>query len=379
MKRLQMVSLTGALTLLVIAATATAQSTDTSIRMFADIPEGAWYEHDVQLFLESGYLDTTQERFRPGDSALRSEVIKLLVESNGGPQQPIPQTASFDDVSQREWYYEFIEEAAKRGWLKGDRDCYQQTRPCTARPLDSINRAEAATVIVRVFALPSTETAPVFSDNMDQTQWYFRPIQIAADNCVLLGDADTGRVRPASFVNRAEIVSMIGRALEKRTYNRNTGRCESDPSPSADIDEVTVVNDTKLRVDFTVDLAAVSGDTNGSSHFSLTGSGNISVSSVQRIDADTLDLVLSRPLVHGQTYTLQGTKLRTAAGTTFTDDSIFTLPRSSSSQSSTSSNMSSSSSSSSLSSASSSSSSSTSSSMSSSSSSLSSSSSSSSS
>ncbi|MFH0770358.1 MAG: hypothetical protein V1926_03185, partial [Candidatus Peregrinibacteria bacterium] len=91
---------------------------------YSDVPAGVWYEDAVNAFVDAGYLDAAQARFRGGDTANRAEFVKLIVMLNGGLLSTPPAVPSFDDVSTGAWYYSYFEESGKEGWVKGDKDCY---------------------------------------------------------------------------------------------------------------------------------------------------------------------------------------------------------------------------------------------------------------
>src|SRR3989344_3869870 len=130
-----------------------------TILAYRDVPSGIWYEAAVNDFVDAGYLDSSQARFRGGDNALRAEFVKLVVELNGGILGTAPSSPSFSDVPVGAWYYGYMEEAGAEGWVKGDGNCYGTT-PCYARPGAKINRAEAAALINRAFGLVGTSDAP---------------------------------------------------------------------------------------------------------------------------------------------------------------------------------------------------------------------------
>jgi hypothetical protein len=145
---------------------------------YSDVPAGVWYKDAVDAFTADGILDSTQARFRGSDLANRAEFVKLLVELNGGLLSTPPAVASFDDAKASAWYYAYMEEAGKEGWVKGDGNCYG-SHPCYARPAANINRAEAAALIVRAFALEGTGDAPQFVDNPSSDDVPRKPIERA--------------------------------------------------------------------------------------------------------------------------------------------------------------------------------------------------------
>src|SRR5256885_2106313 len=110
---------------------------------YSDVPVGAYYEDAAAALISAGALDRSESRLRPSDLATRAELVKLLVNLKNEPLLH-PSVSSFNDVSRNAWYFPYFEAAAHAGWVHGDRDCYQTSRPCTARPPDPVNRAEAA-------------------------------------------------------------------------------------------------------------------------------------------------------------------------------------------------------------------------------------------
>ena len=183
---------------------------------FPDVPAGAWYEDAVENFVQEQYLDASQPRFRGGDRAARAEFVKLVVELNGGILVETPSDSHFSDVSPGDWFFPYLEEAAREGWVKGDNDCFGAA-PCKVRPRDPISRAEAAALVRRAFGKKPIGKAPAFADNPPGS-WFHEVVQIAADHCILRGDDASRNVRPASPLNRAEMVVMLFRVDEGRKY-----------------------------------------------------------------------------------------------------------------------------------------------------------------
>jgi hypothetical protein len=194
-----------------------------------DISEGAWYSSTVNAFVDAEYFQN-DIAFRAGDNATRAEFIELIVKLQGGVTKSVS-GQSFDDVSLNASYYNFFEQAGQSGFMKGVGSCYG-THPCMAKPESPINRAEAAAIIQRAFAIHLQGDVPSFKDNPDG-QWFTDGIRIAASNCILQGDAGSSKVRPSDNMNRAEMVVMLDRLKRNLIYPNCTAEGQSYVLPKA--------------------------------------------------------------------------------------------------------------------------------------------------
>ncbi|MFA7718266.1 MAG: S-layer homology domain-containing protein, partial [Candidatus Absconditabacterales bacterium] len=302
---------------LLAGASITAISLTQAASVFAaytDVPSGVWYQDAVNAFVDAGYLDASQTRFRGGDPANRAEFVKLVVELNGGILSTPPAVASFDDATTGAWYYGYFEEAGKEGWVRGDGDCYG-SHPCYARPSSNINRAEAAALIVRSFGLEATSDAAQFVDN-PSGQWYTDVIQTAADHCVLQGDDSTGRVRPGDNMNRAEMVVMLYRVDQGLTFGVD---CGTSVGGEPMIVDVVATSPTTVEAEFNVTLDAASAE--DVANYTITGSPEVAISSVALLDSESVELTLGEALSAGHEYTLTVSNLEAADGSVI-DDAI---------------------------------------------------------
>ncbi len=300
----------------VSAVAATVALMGSAVAAYSDVPAGAWYGEAVKSFTDAGYLDGTQPKFRGGDTANRAEFIKLLVELNGGILSTPPAVPSFDDVAPGAWYYGYMEEAGKEAWVKGDGNCYG-SHPCYARPGASINRAEAAALIVRAFGLTATGDAPQFVDN-PSGQWYTSAIQTAADACVLQGN--DGRVRPSDMMNRAEMVTMLYRVDQNLSYGQD---CGGSTSASPMIKSAVATSATTVEVEFTVDVdATVSMDKSNYTVTNKNGS-KVTVSSVSKVSSSVVELTLDSGLSAGDKYTVSVEDMKSSDGDMFSDSADF--------------------------------------------------------
>lgn len=303
---------------------------------FPDVESGSYYEDAVRLFLERGFLDDTQTRFRPNDASTRAELTKLVIELHGGILSAHPGSPSFDDVRPGTWYYEYMEEAGERTWVRGDANCYGR-HPCTARPNDRVTRAEAAAIIVRTFDFEATNDAPRFSD-VELGAWYRPWIQTAADHCVLQGDAGRTTVRPNDRVTRAELVVMLNRAYDNLSYDdgcRQVGTRDRMTS-------ISLTSPDTLEVSFTggIDSSSASDE-----DLFLLSCNNLrrDIVSTRRMTSTTVELTLDNDLPSGMDCRISVMNLEDEDGRSFNDTLLFRSRTASTSSSSRSSSRSSSS------------------------------------
>jgi hypothetical protein len=208
--------------LLSVFVTTTVFAASGSALQYADVRANAWYAAAISSLRIAGILDTTQKQFHPQAMATRAEFLKLLLAiAQKQPGTP-PLLQSFDDTHPSDWFYATMEEAAKQGWIHGDRNCFG-LHPCLARPKAGISRAEAAVLLSRALGVEQTGKAPPFID-ADPAAWYAYGIGAAADHCILFGDAATTAVRPHDPIVRAEMAVLLYRATLKQKYGTDCGK-----------------------------------------------------------------------------------------------------------------------------------------------------------
>lgn len=196
-----------------------------------DVPADSWYSSVVSDFVSAGYFDETQP-FRPTEKATRAEFVQLLVRLQGGVAHAPFTSQSFDDVAPNNPFFNFFEEGGLAGWIKGTGSCYGN-HPCTANPNSPINRAEAATLLIRAFKLEMSNQAPSFTDN-PSNQWFTVTVNSAASLCILQGDAGGKKVRPSDNMIRAEMITMLQRAIQHLNYP-NCNAVTSSSLPAANV------------------------------------------------------------------------------------------------------------------------------------------------
>lgn len=171
--------------------------------VFDDIVSGSVLGEAVYKLVEknilAGYGDGT---FRPNAGLTRAELSKIinLVFNLTEKSSSVP----FKDVSEDDWYYDYVSVAVKAGYIKGFQDN-------TFRGDDPVTREQVCAIINRVtkeqgmglFDLP-------FTDNiMDEvSDWAEEDVKKIIANYVMPLEAD-GRFRATENITRAELVLAV--------------------------------------------------------------------------------------------------------------------------------------------------------------------------
>ncbi len=155
---------------------------------FSDVASGAWCRRAIatltNIGIIHGYTDGT---FRPNAQITRAELATIIARFANLDVN----TKTFNDITGH-WAQKSIELAAGNGWINGYTDG-------TFRPNNKITRAETFAMINRVLdrqtksaddLLPQSEMN-MWSDNMDESAWYYRDVQEATNyhKCDRVGDS----------------------------------------------------------------------------------------------------------------------------------------------------------------------------------------------
>lgn len=294
-----------------------------ALTSYSDVQAGAWYEGAAVDLLSSGALDPGERQLRPTDFATRAELVKLLVRVQKVPLL-YPRTSSFNDVALNAWYSPYFESAGQKGWIRGDGNCFSEFRPCYGRPASNVNRAEAATLLLRTFNLEHTGFAPDFTDNTDNRAWYQLAIQTAADHCILQGDDVTGRVRPAAFMNRAEMIVMFDRAMKNLSYGTDCGDTAGLPY----INGASADSQTSITLNFSANV--VESVAEAASHYTVTQRSNgarIGVKQAVLVDGNSVRLTLQASMSSHTAYTVAANNISTQGGAVFSDTVTIVSPQ----------------------------------------------------
>lgn len=173
---------------------------------FADFDNTHWSYTAVNalrsLGIIGGFPDGT---FRSEAHVTRAEFAKLIVSFADGLESG--DTADFGDVSENDWYYEYVTDAsAKKIILGDDEGCFN--------PNDSIKRQDAAVIIYRI--LSAKGEAPIahrfFADRKEISDYAKDAVEALGSVGIINGN-ENEYFMPQAFLTRAEASQLIYNAF----------------------------------------------------------------------------------------------------------------------------------------------------------------------
>ncbi len=152
----------------------------------------------------SGYSDGT---FRPGNTATRAQLAKMIVIARGW-SIVTPPSPTFRDVPASNPFYGVIETAHAHGIVSG----YACGAGCTEyRPNNTVTRGQISKMIVLAFGWPlDTSGGPHFTD-VPPADPFYAYVETAYHRAIVSGYGST--FRPGNPVTRAQLSKMLYLAL----------------------------------------------------------------------------------------------------------------------------------------------------------------------
>ena len=146
-------------------------SSTTSLNRFNDITERHWAKNAIAYNIENGYMngDAAGNTFRPDDEMTRAELAQVLL--NLDMELNSDANVNFNDI-ENHWAKNTIETIAKAGIVKGYDDN-------TFRPDNNVTRAEAVTMISRLFKRSNEWIGNISFSDVTPDFWAYETIMNA--------------------------------------------------------------------------------------------------------------------------------------------------------------------------------------------------------
>ena len=170
---------------------------------FSDISESDWYYDNVMDAANNGYITGMGDgTFAPKKATTRAEFASMIAKAMGYTADP-DVVSVFPDVADDFWGKAAINFCAQNGIISGYSDG-------TFQPNKAITRQEAAAILNNAFDLAEKfgTSSDLFSDDAKISGWAETHVYAAKASGLMKGDA-AGTFRPTDTIIRAEAASIL--------------------------------------------------------------------------------------------------------------------------------------------------------------------------
>ncbi len=181
------------------------QSVAGSASKFSDM-QGHWASTYVDALYNRGIMKGYEDgSFRGENSITRAELAKTLVEAF---EIAMGEGKAFTDVASTSWYAQYVATAASAGIVTGFEDG-------SFAPDRAVTRQDAALMLYRALSIGRTLPIgyTFFTDDLDISDYASGAIRTLGDMGIVGGNADK-QFLPLNSITRAEVATIICRALD---------------------------------------------------------------------------------------------------------------------------------------------------------------------
>ncbi len=175
---------------------------------FTDVREGDWFYDPVCYVYSQGLMTgTSATTFEPNTSLSRAMLVAVLHRLEGSPQAS---AGDFIDVADSDWYAQAVNWAASVGVVNGFDDGSFQ-------PNAAITREQLAAILCNYAQYKGFDTSAsgdlsTYSDAASVSDWAQESVEWMVGSG-LLGGYEDNTLRPQGTTTRAEVASVLQRAL----------------------------------------------------------------------------------------------------------------------------------------------------------------------
>ena len=145
----------------------------------------------------------TEERFGPGESCTRGQVVTFLWRAAGQPE-PKSDNNPFQDVKKSAFYYKAVLWAVENGITSGtSATSFSPNSPCT--------RGQVVTFLHRAAGQPEPENGTNSFSDVKSSGFYYDAVLWAVENGITTGTGN-GKFSPSQTCTRGQVVTFLYRA-----------------------------------------------------------------------------------------------------------------------------------------------------------------------
>ena len=168
---------------------------------FSDINENDWFYDDVVSAAENGYVNGMGDgKYEPYGKLTRAQFALMIARAMNYDSNPDVESA-FPDVADNHWAKAAINFCYQNEIITGYEDG-------EFKPDKTITRQEVATILARAFNLEEI-SSEAYPDDSAIAGWASDYVYMAKAAGLMKGDAGTGKFRPNDTLNRAEAATIL--------------------------------------------------------------------------------------------------------------------------------------------------------------------------
>lgn len=183
---------------------------------FSDVPHGSQFFLPVNFLKQqnfvAGFSDAT---FRPDQPVSRAEALTMILRIAGITcDQTLTAAAKkklkkpFRDVFKKDWFFQYVSEAKKRGIIKGEKD------GARFRPNDPVKLAEALRMLFEAKEIDTKEMNIEIPAGISADAWYAKDIAYGVSLTMLTEQENGAIFPPEAELDRGELATLLYRFLQ---------------------------------------------------------------------------------------------------------------------------------------------------------------------
>ena len=271
-------------------AVSTSAGTSETQPAFADTA-GHWASDAIETWAERGVIKGDGTLFRPDDTVTRAELAVILTNLMGYQTEA---ENTFHDIKTGDWYADAVLKANAAGILYGD-------SAGNALPSANVTREQAAVMLGRAFGVDDASAgASSFQDAAAVSSWAAGKV-FGMETDKYISGMGNGDFEPQAYVTRAQIVSMIDKAV--RVYYDTAGTYTENAAAASDgANSIAIVRSGGVylkNLSVKGDLIIAEGVANGD--FTLDGTNVTGKVSIRGGGKDSIHII-NGASVNGKIY-----------------------------------------------------------------------------
>ena len=186
---------------------------------FSDVPEEMWASKQIERWADEkivvGYDDGT---YKPSNLITRAEFATIVVKLFNPEKEA--DLAKYKDVKETDWYYTNLAKAVGMGAI-------EEASTTTMRPNTYVTRQEAVVILNSIlkFAPARKDAVRDFEDYDEIADYAEEDVEVFSEREYVVGYPD-GTFRPADTITRAEAATILDRIFKLIVSDKGTFDCD---------------------------------------------------------------------------------------------------------------------------------------------------------